>query len=402
MGNQEFSKDRTLSRNASVWNNFDIALYAPNLVKISSNLDTTHQSIVHQYINMSDYDSDMLEEIRDRIYDLELYGVATGKEIEQSKYENKIAILALNTAGEMLILAAKEYDVSIQSMIMAAREYAAYVEREELYLDKDRAIMATEREEAKLLEYQAKALLETFEQKSVEIDVAKAKLEVAKTNVKVILAQIASEEAGVKAIQTEVELAMTEVESATLEADIAQILVEIVTRGLISIRLSVEREDIFLTEGWLESFLTDTLDLYNKRILSMEYKGKTEKDIGDTIPLLEEASKKLENLKITKVENDLWRWNIEKKMLEQYTNLEEIKRDTLSSIKVDYEKMKGISRFNILFEETLEARRVNAARRWVYLNYHDISDKNLFLNQIIHQGVASMPTAQFGKLDSIC
>jgi hypothetical protein len=402
MGNQELSKDRTLARNASVWKDFDIALYAPNLTKLSTDWNNTHQSVVYQYINAFDYDTDILTEIRDRMFDLEMYGVTVEKEIAQNKYETKIATLTLKTAGENLILSAKEYDTAIQSLIMSAREYAAFVEREELYLEKDRAIMAIEREEAKVLEYQARTMLEQFEQKSVEIDIAKAKLQVAQENVKVILAQIAVEEAGIKAIEKELELALVEVEDATLQADIAQILTEIVTKGLISIRLQVEKEEIALTPGWLQSFLDDTLDLYNKRILTMKFQAEAEQEIGITIPLLLEVDKAIEYLKINRIESAQSIWNLEKSKIESYKFSELLLKEQEFEVKENFEMSKQLWKTTFIQKQTWEAELLSNARKWVYLNYHDVSEKDLFLNQIIHQGVGMMPIANFGSTGEGC
>ena len=136
------------------------------------------------------------------------------QQLRSQRYLTEKHALAFKVAGESFLLAAKEYDAQVQAIIMDAREYAATIDREGIELEKRRALMDVQKEEVHLQEVQSRIMLELFEQRNQEIDLAKVKIEVARANVRAIMADIEAEEAEVRLVRASVEVAEVEADKA--------------------------------------------------------------------------------------------------------------------------------------------------------------------------------------------
>lgn len=262
--------ERTEGRNQATWVNLDTAGYVQGLVPLENVLNGLGQNTIGQYLAVLDADIDFESEMRGLLFQLELEGIEVEEQIALAKHETQRQVLAMRIAGEQLKLAAQEYDVQVQDLIMTAKEYAAQVEWERIELEKTRAEMAVRKEEARVKEIEARILLEKFEQQKVAVEIARTKLQVAQTNVKVVLAEIGVEEAKLKVIQAELQAATAEAEKASLQADIAQILADIIVRGLTQIRLEVETAEIEAGFRYIQQKLDDVLANWANRTLIEE------------------------------------------------------------------------------------------------------------------------------------
>src|SRR3990172_11102285 len=133
---------RTMGRNTSLWVVLDKSGYADSLESMESVLNTLSGMVVEQYLTQIDADYLLEADWRNRLYGVELEGLKAEQRIAIAKFEADAQVLALKTVGENALLAAKAYDVLVQDLIMAAKEYAAALEAERLQLEVARAQMA--------------------------------------------------------------------------------------------------------------------------------------------------------------------------------------------------------------------------------------------------------------------
>jgi hypothetical protein len=292
-------KERTLSRNAGLWQNWDVAGIAVGLAGLEDLVNRVSRDMVRMPLAIIDEAAQFQAEQRDKLYQLDLEEVETHRFIAKEKYETQLQVLAYKVAGEEALLAAKRYDVAVQSFIMAAKEYAAEVEREQIALQRDRAQMDIQKEEAHLEEVKSKIQLEYVERAQVEVDIAKAKLQVAQANVRAVMAGIEAEEAELKVVQAELEVAMIQAEKATLIADIAHIFADIVVRGLAKIKLAVETAEIEAGFEFIQQKLDDLLAIWGDKIAIENLRASYEELYRQEVEEQTEAAKELEDLKKT-------------------------------------------------------------------------------------------------------
>lgn len=293
-------RERTGKRNEAVWLNWDTTGLAAPLESLEAILNQLGDRVIRQFQEIVDEEAAFKAEQRDKLHNLELAEAAQRWDLAQQKYLTQIQVLALKKAGEEYLLSAREYDNFVQSLIMAAREYAAEVEREEIALQRSRAKMDIKKAEAHLKEVQASILLEIIQRRHVEIEVARAKVDAAKAAVRAVLAGIEAQEAELKVIQVNLDVAMAEVERATLMSDIALIYADILTRHLAEIRYEVEYEELEAAFKYVQWRLEDLLGHWETRTLEQEARRDCELKLLADVALLLLAQKAQEDLAMTR------------------------------------------------------------------------------------------------------
>lgn len=318
-------KDRTLGRNAALWQKWDLDGLTGTLQSLEDLVNEVSGDIVRMPVAVIEGAAQSQAEQRDKLHDLDMQEVETHSLIAKEKFETQIKALAYKKAGEEALLAAKRYDVAVQSFIMSAKEFAAEVERDQIALQRDRAKMDIRKEQAHLEETKAKILLEYTERAQVEVDIAKAKLQVAQANVRAVMAEIEAREAELKAIQAELEIAMTQAEKATLVADIAMIYADIIVRGLAKIKLAVETAEIEAGFEFIEQKLSDLLAIWDTKTETEKMRLTYEALLRQEVVEQTAAQKQLEELKKTQQKADIEVFFFEKDKVDGSDEIQEVR-----------------------------------------------------------------------------
>lgn len=298
-------KIRTLERGKATWTNYDQQGIAAGLLPLEELVNQLGKDSVRQGIIVIDGAAEFETVQRQKLEAVELEEIIVGERIAHEKYETRIQVLAYKVAGEKALLAARQYEISVQSFIMTAKEFAARVEREQIWLQKKRALMDIRKEEARLEEIQAKIMLEYLERANVEVEIARTKLKVAQENVKVVLAQLDVKEAELKVIKADLEIAMSEAEKSALIAEVAHIYADIITRGLAKVKLKVEEAEIAVGFEFIQKKLDDLLAIYGRRIDVEKLRAKFEEIIQHEVHKLTEQQMRLEDQKLTASEHEV-------------------------------------------------------------------------------------------------
>ncbi len=302
---RESLRDRAVKRGLATWQPLDQDFNVNDLADQEATLNILGKDSILQGLVALDEAANFDEGLRDRLYELDILTLEQDQQIALDRFIAEKQAFALRIAGEFLLLEAKEYDVLIQGLIMDAREYAAAIDREGIELQKQRALMDLKKEGAHLQEVEARILLEMIERRNQEIELAKAKVEVAKANVRAILADIQAQEADVRVIRAQLEVVKTEADKAGLIADVAQIMADIVVRGLAWVKLAVETAEIDAAFGFIESRLSDMLEIATIKLASEEVKLAYEKLLNAEVALMEAEQREqidIEKLKMSMAE----------------------------------------------------------------------------------------------------
>lgn len=298
-------RDRAVQRGLATWQPLDQDFNVNDLADQEATLNILGKDSILQGLVALDEAANFDEGLRDRMYELDILTLEQDQQIALDRFIAEKQAFALRIAGEFLLLEAKEYDVLVQGLIMDAREYAAAIDREGIELQKQRALMDVKKEGAHLQEVEARILLEMIERRNQEIELAKAKVEVAKANVRAILADIQAQEADVRVIRAQLEVVKTEADKAGLIADVAQIMADIVVRGLAWVKLAVETAEIDAAFGFIESRLSDMLEIAAVKLNSEEVKLAYEKLLNAEVALMEAEQREqidIEKLKMSMAE----------------------------------------------------------------------------------------------------
>jgi hypothetical protein len=306
---QELLRQRTQGRNAAIWTNFDQAGLAALLAGHEALINVAYQDFAKMGTDLIDGLVDHKAAQRDKLNDLELEKVAQDRGLALAKVTAQRQALAIKRAGEEYFLSIREYAARVDALIMAAKEYAAEIEREQVELQAARARMDVRKAEVQLQEINTRIALELVDRAYIEADVAKTKVEVAKANVRVIMAGIEASEAELAEVKARVEKAMTEAERAALNAQVAQIYADIIARGLTAIRLGVEQEDIKAAYGFVQQHLSDLLATWQTRAMLEEMRTQYEGRYKQEAETLSGLQKNLEALQLAKAQNEAEVWS---------------------------------------------------------------------------------------------
>jgi hypothetical protein len=302
-------KDRTRARNRTIFHlPLDYLNALAPLRKEAEVLNSLGMPMIEGYMAATD-----------EIFFVKNYEQQVESDLEYRKLENQQRIadadaaterakLAYKLAAEEYVQNARLYDARVQALIMAAREYAAEVEREQIELERLRSILAVEKQETRLKEINAEIYYEYVKRMEVEVDVARAKLDVAKANTRAVLADIQAQEAELEITEAELQEAMQVAEKATLQADVAAIYAEIITKRLSEIRLDVSRAEIEAGFRYVQSKLNDLLGIWDIRTRTVNLRTQNEQEIYDEVMQLlavEEAAEDIKKLAQTSDEDFL-------------------------------------------------------------------------------------------------
>ncbi len=383
------TKERLFQRNAAVWHSLDTLGYAVNRQAWENILLALGHHTVRQGMEIIDENVRLDSELRQKLFEMELAGLETEQRIALANFETDKQVLMLKIAGQNYLLAAQEYDIKVQDQIMAAREFAAAQEIAKLALEKARAQMAVEREEAKVKEIEARLLLEKYEQAKVEVDVARSKLQVAKNQVQAILANIEVEETKLKIVEANVDVAMAEAEKASLRADVASILADIITRQLAEIRYHVEEAEIEAGFGYIKTYLDDMLKVWASRVAVEQTRKETEEAM---IPEVEKAIAAQMDMAEADLDNMTAKefiWNVEKAIMSAQKEEEKKWRTDVQNARLDLMRLKSEGQAKIEDKGLWGKFLVNAARRWAAKNAILLSSGDVHFSQKIYKGFLS-------------
>jgi len=338
-------RERAVARGLATWKPLDpVDLAVNELADQEETLNLLGRDSIRQGITAIDEAANFAAGLRDQLFELDLMSLDQEKQIALNRYLTEKQVLALHVAGELLLLAAKEYDAQVQGIIMDAREYAATIDREGIELQKQRALMDMRKEEAHFEEVRSRILLELVERRNQEIELARAKVEVARANVRAVLADIQAQEAEVRLIRAELEIAEAEADKAGLIADVAMILADIVTRGLARIRLAVETAELGAAFTFIAQSLEDLLAIAAVKLNTEEIRLAYEKLLHSEVALLEEAQERqidLEKLRMAMLER-LQDFEQERQRLADLCartikNVEQAHKEALAQVRSDSE-----------------------------------------------------------------
>jgi hypothetical protein len=295
--------ERSKRRDEAIWKTFDLLGLGLSEYELLDN--QTYADETAQFLAVLDAEIDAAVANRNLLHEADLYEVDQDKKNALARIVAQRQALAIKTAGDLLVLAAKEYDAKVKALIMAAKEYAAEVEKEQIKLERERAEQEYRKAELQIEDVNARIFFEMVERKQLEAEQAKTQVEVARANIKVLMAEIEAQEAELKIIQEELEEAMTEAEKATLNSDIAMIIADITTRCLAGIRLGVEEAEIAETRQYIQQHLDDVLKQWESRTLEQHIRQDAEARIQAEIWRHLEKQKEEEDLKVLNANDDL-------------------------------------------------------------------------------------------------
>ena len=250
---------RTRLRNSSVWVPFDWGGVMQPLTRQEEYINRIYRPFIEGYMAETDELFAIKEYQAEKLNELENAKITQDGQIAEADAAAKRLAIAIRLAGEEYVQVARLFDASVKAQIMAAREYAAEVEREQIELEKLRAQLGVAKAEARLKEINAEIYYEYVRRMEVEVDKLRAQVQVAQANVRALLADINAREAELTVIESELKEAMTIAEKATLQADVASIYAEIVVKGLAKIKLAVETAEIAAGFTYIQTKLNDLL-----------------------------------------------------------------------------------------------------------------------------------------------
>jgi len=290
---------RTRQRNALTWLSLDYGGIMGPLLPLETELDALARPGIENFMAISDEAWGIKEGQRDKTVELSQAEVDQDRALAEAKAATGRTKIAIERAADEYVLAAKFYDTRVKALIMAAKEYAALVEQEQLANEEARTGLSVDKEVLRLAKVKADIYLETIQQAQVEAELAKAQVEVAKAHVRAAMAGIEAGKAEIELIEAETQQYVAEAEKATLQADVATIYAEVLTKKLSEIDLDVGRKEIVAQFGYIQSKLDDALALYDTRGLIEEIRTEAETSIKEEIDLLlevEKAEQALRNL----------------------------------------------------------------------------------------------------------
>lgn len=358
--------DRTRHRNTSIWVNMDWGGLLSPLKDQQAALNTLGLDSIENYMAISDEAWDIKESFRNRTDEVDQLEIKQTQQIIDEKITTEVIKLAIKTTTDEYVLAVRIYDARVRSLLMAAREYAAQVEREQLAVEEQRAILAVAKEELRQDQINAQIYYEAIQRAMVEADLAKAQVDVAKANVRALMADIAAGQAEIDLIEAQVQKYVAMAEKATLQADVATIYAEIITKKLSIIKLDVGRKEIEDGFAYIQSKLDDMLAIWETRTLVENIKTEIEASIQAEVALMLTADKAQEDLREDEVDKTREAFDYEEVQTGYNLYNEAVVRDGLVVAKKatsDAQRDKAIQQFD---KRTWAQILENAARKYVH------------------------------------
>jgi|GEM_PF-7010861 len=250
---------RARERNEAVWQLVDWSGLASSLMGYEGVLNHTHLATIESYLAIVDAEMGTKEYILAEEAGAQFRELESERQIFDAKMDTERLKLAIKTETENYAHQVRLYEAAVKDLIMAAKEYAGEIEREQVAVEQARLELAIAKEENQVRQLDAEIILEQYKAAETQVDIEKAKLEVSRAAVRLVQAQVDMREAELKIVEAELEEAMSVAEAATLRADVASILAEIVTKGLTAIKLGVETAEIEMLQEVVPREATDEL-----------------------------------------------------------------------------------------------------------------------------------------------
>jgi len=358
--------DRTRARNRGVW----VGLLGDTpLADQEAKLDSLALPTIEGYLAITDEMFAIKESQRDRTIEQNQAEIAQERTLADAKVQTERQRLAIKMAAEEYLLAARFYDAKVRSLIMAAKEYAAEVEKEQAGLEKSRAELAVAKEENRLQEINAKIFYEAIQKAQVEADLARAKVDVAKAHTRALMADIEAKKAELDLIDAEVQEAMVTVEKATLQADVALLYAEVVTKQLSEVKLAVEREEIARGFGFIQTKLDDLLAIWDARDRVEGLRTQGEKEVLAEILSLLTAEKAEQDLRKTEIQDAMEVF--EHEVQAEAADLQEVRSqlEPWTTLKKKVKETDHKNKMSLLDKKLWAEKLINAAQQWVQKNH---------------------------------
>uniref|UniRef100_A0A7C3ZAS4 Uncharacterized protein n=1 Tax=Desulfobacca acetoxidans TaxID=60893 RepID=A0A7C3ZAS4_9BACT len=361
-------KARTRLRNQTVWSNWENYGSLAALTPWEADANRSRRSLVEGYLAAIDADLEVKEVERDRGAELAQAEIDQEMRLALEKFETDRRRLAIRMAADDYYLAAKQYEAQVKAIIMAAREYAAAMEREQALTEKARAELAVEKEHLRIQDLTAQVFLQQVERAMVEADVAKMKLQAAKARVDVVEAEVAMKRAEVDLIEAEVKEAMAEAEKATLRADVASIFAECLVKQLTAVKLDVETKEIEAGFRYIQTRLDEMLRLWDIRAQEAGLREEAEKKLLEELGWQTEEDKRTQDLRRQAAANDREALEYEIQKTDEAIDEEKWLREQLDTAKLANLNLKLKMDIRTLQRNLWADQVLNAARRWANKN----------------------------------
>ena len=364
-------------RNQSVWGQTWEGLSLPELAVLEREAGKHWGFLVSSYLATIDEELRLKQLELDQINDLSQAEIEQERQLAWEKYETERQKLSIRMAAEEYFLAAKQYETQVKAVIMAAREYAAEMEREQALLEKARAELAVEKEQLRTQDLTAQVFLQAVERAMVEADVAKLKLQAARARVDIVEAEVAARRAEVALIEADVKEAMAEAERADLLADVASIFAQVVVKQLAPVKLDVETKEIEAGFRYIQAKLDDMLRLWSIREQSMEQRGEAERKLLEELGYQIEEEKREQQLRIDAVLKDRQALQYEIDRTFRAIGMEQLFRERVDRVKRENLNQKLRIELGLLNKNLWAEKVINAARRAVTARREQLVFSNL-------------------------
>lgn len=355
-------------RNATLWCDLDWAGLLAPVIALEHLYNELREPLIEDQIIVSDELWRVKEVTRDRTADLDLLGIIQEKDIAALKVALGYEKLAITRAVAEYKLAVRRYESKVRDLLMAAREFAAQVEIENLGVDAERLQLDIDKEVLQQDKMTVAIQEEAVNQKMVEADIAKYQVEVAKAQVRAAMAQVGAAETEVQVVESNVQVALTQIEAVELAARVVTILAEIASRGVAAVRLAAETQELNDRMQVVSIKEAAELALQDERLaIQLILKAGIEA-IGATIPSLTAAQIAGEQLMVTEAESAEKVLEHKQATVENTLNEEESLNKTLVAARIAVQNAKRASAVASENARTAAHILVNAAHQWAVKN----------------------------------
>ncbi|MFZ5452424.1 MAG: hypothetical protein ACOZF2_11240 [Thermodesulfobacteriota bacterium] len=379
-------KERTRLRNSTVWIPLDWGGIMQPLSQEAGVLASLGQPYIEGYMVETDELFAVKEYQRDRLIDLEHDKITQEGRIADADAAAKRQALAIKLAAEEYIHSARLYDAQVRALIMAAKEYAAEVEREQIELEKVRAILGVKKAETRIKEINAEVYYEYVKRMEVQVDIARAQVDAAKAQTRAVMAEIGAQEAELDIVETELKEAMTVADKATLQADIASIYADIIVKSLAKIRLSVGMAEIEAGFRYIQQKLADLLAIWDVRTRTENLKTASEQNIYDEVMRILEVEEAAEDLKKLEMALNEEVQSYEKQQTDSELDEEQALLNRRLAARKNLENLKNMVEIDLNTQGAWAKMAANGAQQHVYKNHQSISHQGQQMKLYISKG----------------
>lgn len=377
---------RTRLRNSTVWVAFDWGGVMQPLTREETYLNTLYGPMIESYMAETDEVFGIKAYQSQRLTEIENAKINQDGRIAEADAAAKRLAIAIRLLAEEYIHVARLFDATVKAQLMSAKEYAAEVEREQVEIEKLRAILGVAKAEARLKEINAEVFYEYVRRMEVEVDKLRAQVDVAKANVRALLADISAREAELTVIESELKEAMTVAEKATLQADIAAIYAEIIVKGLSKIRLAVETAEIAAGFAFIATKLNDLLAIWDVKDRMERFKAMTEEQIRTEVLAIIASEMAGEDLKKTEMTANEEVMAFETSKTTSELAQEQALTDQRLQARMALELAKSEHEMDLTDMNTWIKKIANTAQRWANKHRTSLEHRSQDMNQLIQKG----------------